>query len=278
MASEARPAGRRNDHRAGHRRASRSVPRSRRPAGSRSTPARRPAASHRRHSSPREARDELAQIGERAVRAVPDVDLVEAEPRGQLVHRGHSSRIRGTRDERRKPLDVDPKHVVGAVLVRRRARRPAAPTARRASPSPHRSARRCRSLHPSRSPCCRAPSGRPPRARRRRRRENSSAPYAAPDDPVCPEHGEDQVLPCRLRPGLPHELDPDRLRHPHPDLAEREGGGDVGRAEAEAERTERPVRARMGVAARRSAAPGAMSPSSGRSVCSMPASAVRPSS
>ena len=56
-------------------------------------------------------------------------------------------------------------------------------------------------------------------------------------------------LPGDEAPLLARELDPDRARHRLPEAARRQAGGDVGRAEAGAERAERAVRARVRVAA-----------------------------
>src|SRR5581483_270111 len=63
------------------------------------------------------------------------------------------------------------------------------------------------------------------------------------------DDGEDYVLAGDERPLLARELDPDRRRDGLPEAAGGEAGGDVRRAEAGAESAERPVRARVRVAA-----------------------------
>ena len=64
------------------------------------------------------------------------------------------------------------------------------------------------------------------------------------------DHGQDQVLTGDERLLLARELDLDRSGHGLPELARRETGGHVGRAEARAEGAERAVGAGMRVAAR----------------------------
>ena len=63
------------------------------------------------------------------------------------------------------------------------------------------------------------------------------------------DHGQDQVLAGDEAPLAARELDPDRARHGLPERARRQAGGDVGRAEPGAEGAERPVGARVRVAA-----------------------------
>ena len=63
------------------------------------------------------------------------------------------------------------------------------------------------------------------------------------------DHRQDQVLAGDVAPLAARELDPDRARHGLPERARRETGGDVGRAEPGAEGAERPVGARVRVAA-----------------------------
>ena len=78
---------------------------------------------------------------------------------------------------------------------------------------------------------------------------NSSTWFVPPRDADLRDHGEDDVLAGDEAALLAGDVDLDRPRHGLPELAEGEAGGDVGRAEAGAERAERAVRARVRVAA-----------------------------
>ena len=247
MASETRSARRRNDHRSGHDEGLDQSFGDRGPVngvGRRHDDQTRPAS----HAPSREPGDQLAQIGQRAVRAVPDVDLIEMKPRRQLVDRDNRCGIRRAGNERWKPVDVDVEDMVVTLLV-----------GNECFDARHRSG-----VEPFQdSGVRRADAAFRPRldghvAQRHPvvdgelvddvSRELERA-VRSPGRPCLPEDGEDEVLACRPRARLPRKLDPNRLRHAHPHLAEREGRGDIGRPEAQPECAERPVGTRMRVAA-----------------------------
>ncbi len=190
----------------------------------------------------------LAEVGDRPVRAVPHVHLVDREPAGLVDGNDVAGRVR-QRDERRQRVEVDlealrelgvgigpvglPGPVGAAVEVRRHAFVGGKEAGLGARLDSH--VRDRESLVD--------------RQRLGPRTDELEHHVRAAADPDLGDHSKDQVLARDERPLLAAELDLDRARHGLPELARRQARGDVGRAEAGSEGAERAVRAGVRVAA-----------------------------
>ena len=192
----------------------------------------------------------LAQVGDRPVRAVADVDLVDPSP-GRLVERARRSPAsaaarRAAAAGRGRCGRVRSKLGPGVGPLRR-------PAAARSCP---RGTRR-RSRRPGRSPVSEPASTAMLATASRSSIDSASAPsptnssamFVPPATPISAITARIRSLPVTNGPLLARELDPDRARHRLPEHAGRQARGDVGRAEPGAEGAERPVGARVRVAA-----------------------------